>query len=237
MVSTMHNWLHKKSALSSASTKRFCSVGLLYRRSRSILFNRLRSSALPMVRCLCICLFILGSLAIAQSQTSACNRPRSSHYQFPSVVLDLPSRSPSVSSCIVMSGSVTVRFFDDGKQEVVSITDIEMVDGSEMPAPIVFGCFVTVRGNRRDSRAVVIDCVKNPPHAGKRSRKRQRTNSTGMLLHSVLHNYYCSQVSNCNYYHSNRHPCHAYAHGPSPLPLVAIVSRYPACFCQTIKKT
>ena len=67
-----------------------------------------------------------------------------------------------------MSGSVTVRFFDDGKQEVVSITDIETVDGSEMPAPIAFGCFVTVSGNRTDSCSVVIDCVKNPPHAGKR---------------------------------------------------------------------
>ena len=183
MVSTMHDWLHKKSALSSASTKRFCSVGLLYRQPRSILFSRLRSPALPMIRCLCICLFILGSLAIAQSQTLACNRPRSSHYPFPSVVLDLPSRSPSVSSCIVMS--VTVGFFDDGKQEVVSITDIETVDGSEMPAPIAFGCFVTVRGNRSDSRAVVIDCAKHLPHAGKRSRKRQRTHSTGMLTYYI----------------------------------------------------
>ena len=90
--------------------------------------------------------------------------------------------------------SVTIRFFDDGRKEIVLISDIVTVDGSEMPAPVAIGCFVTVRGTlRSDSRAVVISDKSALSAAGPNriseepSKKRRRTSSAGKFMHRYIY--------------------------------------------------
>ena len=92
--------------------------------------------------------------------------------------------------------SVTIRFFDDGRKEIVLMSDIVTVDGSEMPAPVAIGCFVTVRGTlRSDSRAVVISdksalyiSAAGPNRISEEpSKKRRRTSSAGKFMHRYIY--------------------------------------------------